>query len=180
MIKSVIVALVVAALGTAACAGPYVSLGFGKAFVSDNARNDLSTDALSSSVAGGFRLFYFSAEATYTSYSLVQDGAADYEPFASRSLGLALKASLPIGGHLELYGRAGILRTWLDDSPSRRATSGDGHTVGGGLAYGIRLGLVGVAWFADYTRNQVSFDDPTATAMDQTASIITTGLTVSL
>lgn len=177
--------IVVAAVGTAASAGTYVGLGIGSSSVSDNGANDYVPDGRSARLMVGMRFGNISAEAAYTGYGLVKQNSGN--SFDSRGLSAALKLSIPLGNNFEAYGRGGLMRTWLtlpgDAKPAGLTSySGDGYTVSAGFEYRLNLVLAGASLFVDYTRNTatLSADMPGYQPLDQSASLWTLGLLVSL
>jgi hypothetical protein len=178
MVKSLAPIVIVAALAGSASAGTYVGLGIGKPSVSDDGIDEFAASGRSHRVMLGMRFGRISVEGAYTGYDLAPDVGGG--PVDSRSLSAALKLSFPLGNNFEVFGRGGVLHTWIDGSDASMSMSGNGYTFSGGFEYGLDLGLARAALFVDYTRNMVELSSDGMPALDQTASLWTLGFAVFL
>jgi hypothetical protein len=178
MVKCLAPIVIVAALAGTASAGTYVGLGIGKPSVSDAGNDEFAASGRSHRVMLGVRFGRVSVEGAYTGYDLAPDvggGVVD-----SRSLSAALKLSLPLGNNFEVFGRGGVLHTWIGGSDTSMSRSGNGYTFSGGFEYGLDLGLARAALFVDYTRDMVELSGESMQTFDQTASVWTLGFAVFL
>jgi hypothetical protein len=179
MVKSLAPIVIVAAIASSASAGTYVGLGIGKPTVSNDGNDDFATSGRSHRVMLGMRVGRISVEGAYTGYDVVP--AVGPAPVDSRSLSAALKLSFPLGNNFEVFGRGGVLHTWIDGSDASMSMSGNGFTFSGGFEYGLDLGLARAALFVDYTRDLVELSsDDEMRVIDQTASVWTLGFAVFL
>ncbi|MDB4953452.1 MAG: hypothetical protein JWO36_1021 [Myxococcales bacterium] len=173
--------IAVAASGSAAVAGPYVGLGIGNSSVSDSTNNYLP-DGRSGRLMLGTRFGNISAEGAFTGYGLIQRNGANGGLVDARSLSGALKLSIPLGNNFEGFARGGLIRTWLSpQSDARMPTySGDGYTFSAGFEYRLNLIVAGTSLFVDYTHNSANLTADKFKSIDQTTSLWTLGLTVSI
>jgi hypothetical protein len=170
---------VAAAVPEVASAGTYIGLGIGTGpNTSDSQNNNYSSDGRSGRLAVGFAFGRLAVEGAYSGYSaVIGDTRSMAGQFDSRTLQVALKYNLPLADHFELFGRGGLLRTDLSWKDGGGSWSGDGYTLSAGVEY--RLPAFG-SLFVDVTRNQASLDNGSPTAVDQTASMFTLGVNISL
>jgi hypothetical protein len=179
MVKCLAPIVIVAALAGSASAGTYVGLGIGKPTVGNDGNDDFAASGRSHRVMLGVRLGRVSVEGAYTGYDVAP--AVGPQVVDSRSLSAALKLSFPLGHNFEVFGRGGLLHTWIDGSDAAMSMSGNGYTFSGGFEYGLDLGLARAALFVDYTRNLVELtSDDEMRTIDQTASLWTLGFAVFL
>jgi hypothetical protein len=179
MVKSLAPIVIVAAIASPASAGTYVGLGIGKPTVSSDGNDDFAATGRSHRVMLGMRFGRVAVEGAYTGYDLAP--AVGAAPVDSRSLSAALKLSFPLGNNFEVFGRAGVLHTWIDGSDASMSMSGNGYTFSGGFEYGLDLGLARAALFVDYSRDLVDLhSDDAMRTVDQTASLWTLGFAVFL
>jgi hypothetical protein len=195
MLRALLVASVIAAVGAAsgatASAGIYLGLGIGTApstSVSSNnnqASVPISTDGngRSARLILGERLGRFSIEGDVDHYGLLLNDA----PFDAWDAALLLKYSQPIGNGFELFGKGGLVHTWVTsggDAPTGANllnSTGDGWVLGAGIEYRINLLLAGCSIFVDYELGSSKFGvDNTQQTYDQTTGMAMLGATVSL
>jgi hypothetical protein len=129
-----------AAAASPALAGSYVSLGLGG---EPALQGDLETAAGGDEggngrLALGQRFGRLAIEASVSRFAVPADDAT--------AAGIHARLAFPLGGHFEAYGRLGLERLWLGDSPMT-TVSGDasGLVGGGGLEYRLTAPLLGSA-----------------------------------
>jgi hypothetical protein len=191
MLRALLVATLLAASGPTASAGIYLGLGIGTApstSVSSNtnqASTPISTDGNGRSARFllGERLGRFSIEGDVDHYGLLLNDA----PFDAWDAAILLKYSQPIGNGFELFGKGGLVHTWITSgggAPSGAnllSSSGDGWVLGAGIEYRINLILAGCSIFVDYELGSSKFGvDNTQQTYDQTTGMAMLGATVSL
>ena len=123
-----------------ALAGSYVSLGIGG---EPALQGDLAVAASGESggngrLALGQRLGRLAVEASLSRFAVPGDDAV--------AAGIHARLAFPLGGNVAAYGRLGLERLWLGDSPMT-TVSGDasGYVGGGGLEYRLSAPLLGSA-----------------------------------
>ena len=168
--------LLVAATAATSSAGTYLGLGVG---TSANVAGQMTTFSGDGDRSGkliiGQQFGRISIEGTATRYGLLNYG---HTPFDATEAAAALKLSLPVGNNIELFGRAGLERTWL--SGPQFDLAGNGFLVGAGLQYRLDLGIGAGAVFVDYNRTSTNFQASNKTTLQGSASIWSLGLIVSL
>jgi hypothetical protein len=181
MNRVVLAAVLLAASTSIASAGTYVGLGIGSApSVSDSANDPYRSDGRSGRLALGWRMGRFSVEGALSGFSYVQANSPGDGHYDSRSGQIAGKFNYPLGDNFEAFGRVGLLRTQLTPTSTTGGdVTGDGYTLGAGFEYRLNLGVAGGSLFVDYSRNQATFGTG-ASAVDQTGSMWTLGVNVSL
>ena len=168
--------MIVAATGTAAFAGTYLGMGVGNSTVSDTYNNSFTPDGRSGRLMLGTRFGNVADEGAFTGYSLLGRTSS----YDSRSLTGGLKLNIPLGNNFEAFGRAGLLRTWLNPTTDKMPSyTGDGYSLSAGFEYRLNLGLAGGSLFVDYTRNNAKLTGGPR-ELDQTASMWTLGLLVAI
>lgn len=157
--------------------GGYVSLGIGQSHLSgelDNRFSDSGSDAVRFSA--GQRFGSIALEASLFGSDFAGDSATTGTgSHNTLSLGVDLKYYFFGLGPLELFGRAGLNRTWLHarDSSLDERHQGNGWDIGLGAQLGIDLPMAQMALWGDLTHQQTdlrypgepSFDGGIQTAM---------------
>jgi|GEM_PF-3262016 len=149
----------VGAAGPEASADTYVSLGVGAPARVDGSLEsrvvDDRSEIGSARLALGTRVGPVAVEARLFGSDLSADGLN----LASASAGLGAKYFVPLGGGFEIYGGAGISRTWLvteDSGDPMHGSSGVGIDYGGGLQFRFApLPIGSAAIWLDFTRQEL-------------------------
>jgi len=145
-----VAALLIASTGVAS-AGVYggLSLG-GSAAVQDDAF-DLESPGRSARILGGYRLGRLSVEAQIYGNTL---RTVANDAVANRQIALLGKYNFPLGSNFELFGRAGVQRTWLtidDNVPEMYDVAGNGIILGPGIEYVLNFVAAKATIRLDYT-----------------------------
>ena len=132
------VALVLFAAGSMAHAGLYVGASIGDTSVKqEDGGTEFDGSDTSYKAFGGFTFVKFvGLEASYYDFGTLEDEIApgtDVEVDFS-GYGLAVVGILPLGGHFDLFGKAGVV-VW-DTSTSISGITGDEEDDGNDLVYG--------------------------------------------
>jgi hypothetical protein len=172
------VAAIVMFVSTTASAGTYLGLGIGTGG-SVNGDFDqsigLQQDGRSGRLMVGYAFGRFAVEGLGTSYDLDR---ATTTTFNVKQAAVAAKYNYPLGDNFEVFGRAGLARTWLTGDGE---FDGNGYLIGAGFEYRLKLAIAAGTIFIDWTRTTTTLDDGSGAYMYETApSMWTAGLTVSL
>ena len=181
--RTLIAIVLLAASATAGSAGTYVGLGIGTgATITDSSGISYLSDSRSGRLTLGMSFGRISIEGAYTGYGVIKGNAADGGQYDSRTVQAAAKLNYPLGDNFEVFGRGGLLRTWLNPAitTSNMSLTGDGYTLSAGFEYKLNLGVAGGAIFVDYSHNQATLDDGTQHQVDQTASLWMLGVNLSI
>jgi hypothetical protein len=164
--------------GTARADG-YVAVGVGTAADTGGSDGFSGDEGLSGRLMLGQRISLLSLEAGVSGYGVEgMSPGADYDAIA---LGAGLKLNLPIVLGLEVFGRLGIERTWLEASEGgMNDFSGNGYVAGAGVEYMIPLGITDASLWLDWTRHGAELDDDEGTERDATADLWTAGLSIHI
>jgi len=179
---SLLTALLVTLLLTApASAGGYVSLGLGDdaGLHGDLATHfDTDSDTSHGRLAIGQRTGPFAIEASMFGTGLHGAGG----DFRTVSLGVDAKYFYGLGGNFELFGKAGLNKTWLQNTDSDGGeASGRGKLLGVGVQYRFTTGLIGeAAVFLDLSRQFVELSDDQTATLDGEIDTMHIGLSVGL
>jgi hypothetical protein len=170
----------VAATASAASAGTYLGLGLGTA-ANMGTTSDSGVMAQGNGRSGrlmlGMGFGRLAIEGAASRYSLFLNSS----PFDSTQLSASLKYSLPLGDNFEVFGRAGLERSYLTTTAAQSFNaSGDGYLLGAGFEYKLNLGVAGGSVFVDYERASTSFVNDAMTKYDTTAGMWTAGVTLAL
>lgn len=147
-----------------ALANTYVGIGLGG---KPDVSGDLETSGAGHNVRGvlGHRFdgVSISIEAATAVYGLHLGSAGGYD---ARHLGAYLKYNARIIGNLELFGRAGVERSWLiGNRDGAKDFSGRGYAFGGGVEVVLpALGPGGGSVFWDWTLHRIDLGDTTGNA----------------
>jgi hypothetical protein len=172
------------AVATPAAAGGYVAFGLGSdAVLTGDLGERFDSEATGSGRLGfGVRYGPLALEASGFGATAATPLADDAPrgAFSPLSLGVDVKYHLAFLPVVEVYGRAGLNRTWLmnDDSGSA-GYSGTGHALGGGLQLPLRaLPVVQAAVWLDYTRHTTRLESSAGDAVGGNAHLLMLGLSV--
>jgi hypothetical protein len=173
-----LLAISITAPGSARADG-YVAVGVGTAADTGGSGGFSGDDGLSGRLMLGQRISLLSIEAGVSGYGVEgMSPGADYDAIA---LGAGLKLNLPIVLGLEIFGRAGIERTWLEaEDGDMNDFSGNGYVAGAGVEYMIPLGVTDASLWLDWTRHGADLHDDEGTERDATADLWTAGLSIHL
>ena len=97
-------------------------------------------------------------------------------------LSAAAKLNLPLGNGFEAFARAGLERTWLNQSAGQNQgldLVGDGYLVGGGFEYRLDAVIANASLFVDYNVHHATLAD-TRHEVDETTRIWSLGFTVGI
>jgi hypothetical protein len=158
-----------------------VGLGPGHHVDGDLARRFSSDGEVSGRFVLGLRRDNLAFEASFFGTDLhAADAPATIDEesldFSTFSLGAGLKQYLPLSANVELYGRLGLDRTWLEPIPGRAKApsfAGWGLDYGTGIEAGTSGPVFGVRGWIDLGRHHVSLrqDDLDATVGGTLTSI---------
>lgn len=175
----------IAGFGSAAHAGGYVSAGIGAdAGLSGEVAQHFTTDQNGSSgrVALGQRLGRFAIEVNlYGSDLQGITGLTGQQSYSSMTAGVNARYYVPLTGHLEAYGKAGLDKTWFVGNADKPATSysGRGYDLGAGLQYTIHGLLLGeLALWVDYTHQSFTLHDDVKRDLGGGAQLLSVGVSV--
>lgn len=142
-------ALLIASTGVAS-AGVYGGLSVGPDGAVQDDVFDLTSGGRAVRLLGGYRLGPLSAEASVTGNTFIDPDGRDVD---HRQLALLGKYNFPLGSNFELFGRAGLQRTWLTRGAGLESydVSGTGILLGPGIDYVIKLVAASVTIRLDYT-----------------------------
>ncbi len=180
--RSLLAIAVLAVTGPVASAGTYIGLGIGTAPSIGNdtiprPANDGRSGRLLLGQSFQLPIGRLAIEGEANRFDFLFNG----EGYDSTMLGVDLKYSFPLGNSFDVYGRAGLQRTWLSADDSTRgiyAGAGDGLYFGLGFEY--RIAVFG-SLFVDYERQSSTIDmDESSTSYGQTAGMFTLGATINL
>jgi len=152
-------ALAAAAMPSVADAGIYAGVGVGKApAVRGDVDSRFSKDGNAGRLVVGARLGYIALEAEASRAVLAPAMSGD--PWYASTLAASLKLLLPVGDHLELFGRGGLGRSGIGPDPGlgRDADTpyvGTGIIVGGGLQYRFGGQLANFSIWGEYSRQKL-------------------------
>jgi hypothetical protein len=169
--------LAILATGPVASAGTYIGLGIGTAPSVGNDTNP-GAGAESRSYRGllGYSFGHLAIETEVNHF----DSALNTESYGWTMLGVGLKYGIPLGYGFDVYGRAGLQRTWLSADDSTRgiyAGSGDGLYFG----LGVELRVLPMASvFVDYERQSATIDDAQPGTYGESAGMFTIGAILHL
>ena len=142
-------------------------------------RNFSGDDRLSGRLMLGQRISLLSVEAGVSGYGL--EGMSPGTEWDAISLGAGLKLNLPIILGLEVFGRAGIERTWLEASDGNMNDfSGNGYVAGAGLEYMIPLVVTDASIWLVWTRHGADLDDNESVERDAKVDLWTAGVSIHL
>ena len=150
MSKLLAAALLIASTSVAS-AGIYGGLSVGPDGAVQDDQFDLTSGGRAIRLLGGYRLGRLSAEASVTGNTFTdrEGGSVDH-----RQIALVGKYNFPLGSNFELFGRAGIQRTWItlgDRVPESYDVSGNGVIFGPGVEYVLKFVAASATIRLDYT-----------------------------
>lgn len=128
---------------------------------------------------GGLRFGKLSLESALNGFTVL---TLRYGEKTEYQLSGALKLNLPLGNGFEAFARAGLERTWLNQSSAQNPgvdLTGDGYLVGGGFEYRLDAVVANASIFVDYNVHHATLDSPRL-IVDNTEQIWGLGILVGL
>lgn len=177
--RSLLAVALVAASASAASAGTYLGLGIGTAASPGGDMPMATSDGnRTGRVILGMRFGRLSVEGNGERFGMFSHTNWQYQ---GTMLAAALKYSLPLGDSFELFGRAGLERTWLNTNVAPDL-AGNGWLLGAGFEYRLNLAATDASVFVDYQHTDTTLVNQTnmKTQQDETIGIWTAGITVSI
>jgi len=176
MKSALLVAAGLMAITTSASAGTYLGLALGTEPGVNDELNDIATpDGRSGRALAGIRIGRISIEGALNGFGVVT-GRGDQNVYQLSASG---KFNLPLGDGFEVFGRAGLERTWLNLDDDRYDLSGNGFLVGAGFEYRLDLGVTSASIFVDYTVHRATLEDQRE-QVDATSRMWGLGFTVGI
>jgi opacity protein-like surface antigen len=152
LVAAGLASLATVALAPAARADGYVAVGVGTGGSSGSSDGFVGGSRMSGRLMIGQRISLISLEAGVSGYGL--DGMVPNTSYDAVALGAGLKLNLPLFLGLEIFGRGGVERTWLEASERGMSDySGNGYVAGAGLEYGFDLVVTEASVWLDWTRH---------------------------
>lgn len=159
------------AIPTRAWAGGYLGVALG----SEPGINDEFVQGegqpLGRSLRGlaGIRFGHVSLEGALNGFTVLTNNFGEKTAY---QLSAAAKLNLPLGNGFEAFARAGLERTWLNQSDAQNQgldLMGDGYLVGGGFEYRLDAVIANASLFVDYNVHHATLGSPriTVTATEQ-------------
>lgn len=127
----------------------------------------------------GIRFSHVSLEGALNGFTVLTNNFGEKTAY---QLSGAVKLNLPLGNGFEAFARAGLERTWLNQSDAQNQgvdLMGDGYLVGGGFEYRLDAVLANASLFVDYNVHHATLDSPRIT-VDATARIWGLGILIGL
>jgi hypothetical protein len=177
--RSLLAVALVAAAASTASAGPYVGLGIGTAASPGGELSMTSSDGnRSGRLLVGTSFGRFSIEGAGSRFGVFRE-AADYD---GTQIAAAGKYNFPLGDNFEVFGRAGLQRTWLSADKGGSEWIGNGWLLGAGFQYRFLVKTVDASLFVDYQYAAANLVDQSTTTRERgiTLGLWTLGATVSL
>lgn len=158
----------------------YVAVGVGSSGSVADGDAFARDQRLSGRLMIGQRISVLSVEAGVSGYGL--EGMSPGTQWDAIALGAGLKLNLPLFAGLEIFGRGGVERTWLEaDGAGMDDYAGNGTVLGAGLEYGFDLVVTDASLWLDWTRHDADLDaDGSGPSRDAEIDLWTAGLSVSL
>ena len=181
---SVLVLGLICAAPAARAGGAYISAGLGNgAGLSGSLdQNFDAKDTSSGRLSLGQRVGPVALEASLFGSDLVGQTrmvgvGGDY---STLSVGVDLKYYVGLVGPLELYGKGGLNKTWLQAPGNMRLNyDGRGWDLGGGLQFTIDLPVTMAAVWLDYTHQSTDLRDPARTrSLDGGLDMVSLGVSI--
>ena len=153
------------AISTRAWAGGYLGVALG----SEPGINDEFMQGeghpLGRSLRGlaGIRFGRVSLEGALNGFTVLTNNFGEKTAY---QLSAAAKVNLPLGNGFEAFARAGLERTWLNQSDAQDQgldLMGDGYLVGGGFEYRLDAVIANASLFVDYNVHHATLDSPRIT-----------------
>lgn len=169
------------AMSSPAWAGGYlgVALGTQPGINDDFVTKEGQPEGRSLRGLAGLRFSHVSLEAALNGFTVLTNNFGEQTAY---QLSGALKLSLPLGNGFEAFARAGLERTWLNQSSEQNPgvdLTGDGYLVGGGFEYRLDAIIANASIFVDYNVHHATLDSPRIT-VDDTARIWGLGILIGL
>lgn len=177
MKTALLLAASLTAISTPAWAGGYLGLALGTEPGVSGDLDDLATaNGRSLRGLGGFRFGNIAIEGALNGFGVLT-GRGEQNVY---QLSAAGKLNLPLGNGFEVFGRAGLERTWLSFDDERYDLAGTGFLVGAGFEYRLNLGVTSASVFVDYTIHRAKLEDGQAREVDATTRMWGLGFTVGI
>lgn len=128
---------------------------------------------------GGVRFGKLSLEGALNGFTVLTNSFGEKTVY---QLSGALKLNLPLGNGFEAFARAGLERTWLNQSDAVNQgidLQGDGYLVGGGFEYRLDAVIANASIFVDYNVHHATLESPRI-IVDNTERIWGLGVLVGL
>lgn len=146
----------VTASASAVSAGGYVAPGVGTSPASSGDLQ-LREDGRSMRLQIGYRFGRFSVEGIGAKADLLRmDGA----PMNWMTVGVAGRYNHPLGDQFEVFGRAGLQHSSVEQDNYDNSFGGNGFLIGAGMEYRIPTAVVGASIFIDYTIEDTDTTSP--------------------
>ena len=172
-------------LGQARAQAGYVSAGIGGgANLGGTIGTSFQTEESSSGRVGiGQRIGPVAVEASLFGAGMI--GQSNYvgvgQEYDTLSAGVALKYYVSLAGPLELYGKGGINKTWLQEPDgSPHDYDGRGWDLGGGLQFSFAGILNRTGIWLDFTHQETELRDADKAELDGSVRMLTLGLSVGI
>jgi opacity protein-like surface antigen len=111
----------------------------------------------------GLRFKYVSLEGALNGFTVLTNNFGEKTAY---QLSGAAKLNLPLGNGFEAFARAGVERTWLNQSDAQNQAidlMGDGYLVGGGFEYHLDALIANASLFIDYNAHHATLESPRIT-----------------
>jgi hypothetical protein len=169
------------AISSTAWAGTYlgVALGTEPGINDDFVQREGQPVGRSLRGLAGMRFGNLSLEGALNGFTVLTNSFGEKTAY---QLSGALKLNLPLGNGFEAFARAGLERTWLNQSDAQNQgidLMGDGYLVGGGFEYRLDAVIANASVFIDYNVHHATLNSPRI-IVDDTAQIWGVGILVGL
>ncbi|HEY1548713.1 MAG TPA: outer membrane beta-barrel protein [Kofleriaceae bacterium] len=174
--RSLIVAGILAS-GSVASAGTYIGLGIGSApSVGNDSVPGAGAETRSYRGLLGYSFGHLAIETELNHF----DSALNTESYGWTMAGVDVKYGIPLGYGFDVYGRAGLQRTWLSaDDSARGIYAGAGNGLYLGVGVELRL-LPMASVFVDYERQSTTIDAAQPSSYGVSAGMFTLGAILHL
>jgi hypothetical protein len=179
--KSALIVTGCLAIASPAWAGGYLGVAIGSEPGVNDEFVQLEGQPTGRSLRGlaGIRFSKVSLEGALNGFTVLTNNFGEQTAY---QLSGALKLNLPLGNGFEAFARAGLERTWLNQSDSVNQgldLVGDGYLAGGGFEYHLDAVIANASIFVDYNVHHARLDSPRITT-DATTRIWGLGILVGL
>jgi len=169
------------AISSPAWAGGYLGVALGSEPGINDAFVQGEGQPLGRSLRGlaGIRFGHVSLEGALNGFTVLTNNFGEKTAY---QLSGAVKLNLPLGNGFEAFARAGLERTWLNQSDAQDPAVdlvGDGYLVGGGFEYRLDAVIANASLFVDYNVHHATLDSPRIT-VNATEQIWGLGILIGL